>query len=348
MIEISKGNLIKTNAEALVNTVNCVGFMGKGIALQFKKAYPDNYQAYQKACNNGDVKPGKIFTYRSEGHLHPKYILNFPTKRHWRGNSRITDIESGLVSLIQEVRRLNIVSIAIPPLGCGLGGLNWNEVRPLIENAFKELPGVRVFLFEPGETPDPSSMPIGTKKPNMTKARALYIQLISNYGKQHYRLTLLEIQKLAYFLQEAGEQLRLRYKPALYGPYAANLMKVMERMEGHFTRGYGDTQDPEVEIKLLPDANRKAETFLKNHEESRQYLERVLLLIEGFETPYGMELLSSVHWVATHTETPAMNVEDAIAKVRGWNSRKRVLMRPEHIRVAWNRLVEDGWIQAEA
>lgn len=298
MIEIAKGNILEADTEALVNTVNCIGFMGKGIALQFKQAWPANFKAYESACHAGDVVPGRMFIFDNGRLINPRYIINFPTKRHWRGKSRIADIRSGLTALIADVRRLNIASIAVPPLGCGLGGLDWGEVRPLIESAFSGLPDVRVLLYEPVGTPSAKSMPVGTARPHMTPARALFVKLMDTYAALEYSRTLLEVQKLAYFLQEAGEPLRLRYEAGHYGPYAANLNKVLEVMEGHFIRGYGDSQKPNAEIELLPGAVDEATTFLTGKSDSLARLDRVAQLIEGFETPYGMELLATTHWVA--------------------------------------------------
>jgi O-acetyl-ADP-ribose deacetylase (regulator of RNase III) len=154
MIEITCGNLLETNAEALVNTVNCVGYMGKGVALQFKKAYPDNNIAYEKACRAEQVVPGNMFVFETGRFVNPKFIINFPTKRHYAQPSRLEDIEAGLPALIAEVRLRGIRSIAMPPLGCGLGGLDWAVVRPLIEHAFASMPDIQVFLFEPVGTPD--------------------------------------------------------------------------------------------------------------------------------------------------------------------------------------------------
>ena len=160
MIELTRGNILKAEAEALVNTVNCAGFMGKGIALQFKKAYPDNFNAYHKACNAGEVQPGRMFVFDLHSMLNPKYVVNFPTKRDWRANSRYEDIESGLQTLVAEVRQRGIRSLAMPPLGCGLGGLDWNRVRPMIERAFANLPDVRLLLFAPAGAPAAKTMPV--------------------------------------------------------------------------------------------------------------------------------------------------------------------------------------------
>ena len=349
MIEIAKGNLVEADAEALVNTVNCVGFMGKGIALQFKQAFPANFRAYEAACHAGQVVPGRMFTFDQGRLINPRYIINFPTKRHWRGRSRLADVRSGLKALVADVRRLGVRSIAIPPLGCGLGGLNWGKVRPMIEQAFSELPEVHVLLFEPAGTPDAKAMPVRTARPRMTSARALFIRLMDAYAALEYSRTLLELHKLAYFLQEAGEPLRLRYEAGHYGPYATNLNKVLEIMEGHFIRGYGDQQKPDAEIELLPGAVEEATNFLDGQTESLARLERVARLIEGFETPYGMELLATVHWVSHRggpgAGAPARSPEEAIAQIHTWNPRKQEVFRPGHIHTAWSQLLQQGWMR---
>jgi len=344
MVHNATGNLLEAEAEALVNTVNCVGVMGKGIALQFKQAWPENFEAYAKACKAGEVRPGRMFIWETGRMINPKFIINFPTKRNWRGKSRIEDIKSGLRALIADVRRLGIRTIAVPPLGCGNGGLDWQEVRPLIEAAFAEVPSVDVSLYSPDGAPEPRAMPVNTKRPDMTPARALFIKLMHQYGALNYRRTLLEIQKLGYFLQESGEPLRLRFEAGLYGPYAANLNKVLELMEGHFIRGYGDSQKPDAEIELLPGAVQAAEDFLAGYPESASRLSGVSELIQGFETPYGMELLSTVHWVCTHGEPKVTTPDTAVEAVDGWNERKRDMFRQDHIHVAYNRLKELSWI----
>jgi O-acetyl-ADP-ribose deacetylase (regulator of RNase III) len=348
MISLTRGNLLEADAEALVNTVNCDGFMGKGIALQFKQAFPENFRVYEKACRAGEVQPGRMLVVPTGSLVNPKYIINFPTKRHWRGKSRIEDIASGLRALIDEVRKLSIAVVAVPPLGCGFGGLDWRKVRPMIERAFAELPNVRVLLFEPVGTPAAADMPVGTKRPKLTLARALFIRLMRQYSEMSYRLTLLEIQKLAYLLQESGEPLRLRYVAHLYGPYAHNLNKVLEVLEGHFIRGYGDEAKPDVEIELLPGAAEEADRFLAGRDDSADRLERVASVIEGFETPYGMELLASVHWVAMHDASKAQDADQAVAAIQGWNDRKRTMFEAKHVRLAWERLWDLGWLAREA
>jgi O-acetyl-ADP-ribose deacetylase (regulator of RNase III) len=348
MIQISEGNLLQAQAEALVNTVNCVGFMGKGIALQFKQAFPANFREYEAACKAGQMLPGRMLIHDNGRLALPHYIINFPTKRHWRAKSQLTDIREGLQALVEDVRRLGIRSIAVPPLGCGLGGLDWEVVRPLIEHAFAALPDVQVQLFAPKGAPAAKSMPVRTLRPKMTSARALFVQLMAAYASLGYGRTLLEVQKLAYFLQESGEPLRLNYEAGHYGPFARNLNKVLEVIEGHFIRGYGDSQSPDAEIELLPGAVEEASQFLKDQSESSARLKRVAALMEGFETPYGVELLATVHWVARRPSpgraSPAATVEAATQAVHAWNPRKQRVFQTSHVRVAWQRLKSAGWI----
>ncbi|OAT46589.1 ADP-ribose 1-phosphate phophatase family protein [Proteus hauseri ATCC 700826] len=149
MIELTRGDLLKANTEAIVNAVNCVGVMGRGIALQFKKKWPDNFKAYALACKNKELQPGNMFIYEIGQATHPRFIVNFPTKRHWREASRIEDIETGLIALVDEIKQHNIKSIAIPPLGAGLGGLAWPVVYEKIKSTMEPLIDVHILIYAP-------------------------------------------------------------------------------------------------------------------------------------------------------------------------------------------------------
>lgn len=343
MIEFRTGDILGAEAEALVNTVNCVGIMGRGIALQFKNLFPENFRAYQAACAQDQVQPGKMFIFETRTLTGPKFIINFPTKRHWRGKSRMEDIDSGLKALVEEIRTRGIRSIAIPPLGSGLGGLNWAEVRPRIEAALRDINDLHVIIFEP------NGAPVVTKSrevPNMTPGRAALVVLIHRYlgGLMDPFMTLLEIHKLMYFMQEAGEHLRLQYTKAAYGPYAENLRHVLNAVEGHLVAGYADGGDaPDKQVELVPGAVLDAEAFLHDRPETVSRFERVGRLVAGFETPFGLELLATVHWVATREQ--ASNAEDAVAKVYGWNERKR-RFSPRQIGIAFETLRANGWLTA--
>jgi O-acetyl-ADP-ribose deacetylase (regulator of RNase III) len=343
MVTLTRGNILEAGTEALVNTVNTVGVMGKGIALQFKRAFPENYVFYQRACERGEVEPGRLLVFETGWMSPPRYIINFPTRRHWRSPSRMEDIETGLQALLEEIRNRQIRSIAIPPLGCGNGGLDWSEVRPRIEQALASLENVEVRLYGPDGAPDPRYMPDRRQRPPLTANRAILIELLARYGELGYSRTLLEVQKLAYFLQEAGQPLKLRYDRGKYGPYAHNLDKALQLLEGHYIVGLGDAARPRSEIGLLPGAVEEARKTLSAQLESRERFDRVAALIEGFESPYGLELLASVHWVARKEDRPAEDPERAANAIRAWTQRKSHLFQPDHVRTAWNRLVEQGW-----
>lgn len=341
MIELMRGDILDTEADALVNTVNCVGVMGKGIALQFKRAFPQNYEAYRKVCKAGEVRLGKMFVFSTGKLLPPRFIINFPTKGHWKAKSRAQDIRLGLQDLVAQVRRLKIASIAVPPLGCGYGGLDWDEVRPLIEEAFAQVPDVRVFLYEPAGAP--AEQKASTRKPAMTRARALYLKLMELYSGPGYPLSMLEVQKLAYFLQSTSFDLKLPFIKQVYGPYADNLSHVFQALEGHYTKGYVDgSRRPTAQVSLIEGAIDEANSFLEGDTEAENALQRVADVIEGFESPYGMELLASVHWVATREQPPARDAVEAIDRVRRWSRRKAHELAPDHIQIAWDHMREVG------
>jgi O-acetyl-ADP-ribose deacetylase (regulator of RNase III) len=341
MLSFVKGNLFESDTEAIVNTVNCVGVMGRGIALQVKKRYPGNFVAYERACKRGEVAPGKMFVYETQQLILPKYIINFPTKRHWRGASKIEDIILGLADLQKVIGDYNISSIAIPPLGAGLGGLDWQTVKREIDIAMSKLDRINVIVYEPGETPEVVK---NIKVPKMTPGRAALIELIRRYlnGLLDPVITLLEIHKLMYFLQKAGEPLRLNFTKAHYGPYAENLRHVLNAIEGYFITGYvagGDA--PDKTIELVPGAADDAEVFLSEHCETQERLNRVNALVQGFETPFGVELLSTVHWLVT--QNGASTLDDVIRQTYEWNERKRQFSQKQ-IEIAVRRLADQGWV----
>jgi len=347
MIEITKGDILKANAEALVNTVNCVGVMGRGIALQFRKAFPRNYKSYESACKRQEVQPGRMFVYDSGSMVNPRYIINFPTKRDWRSKSKMEDIDAGLVALVEEIRARNIRSIAIPPLGCGLGGLKWQDVLPRIQRAFESLDNqVDVFIYAPDGAPAAEHIVKEENAPKMTVGRAALVGLMRRYlsAVMDPTVTLLELQKLMYFMQESGQALQLRYEKGHYGPYAKNLGNVLNVIEGHFISGYRDGgDDPRKPLELKSEAIEKAEEYLQEHKVTFDRFERVTLLIQGFETPYGMELLSTVHWVAKNMDTADLN--KTVKEVHSWSPRKR-MFEAEHIEVALNMLQHQGWLSS--
>lgn len=341
------GNLLEADVHALVNTVNTVGVMGKGIALQFKKAFPANFKAYANACKRSEVELGSMFVFDNGQITSPRFVVNFPTKGHWRSKSKIIDVERGLDDLVEVIRERGIESIALPPLGCGNGGLDWTVVEPIIRNRLAEVP-VKVLLFVPTGAPVASKMVDLTVRPPLTPGKAALISILDRYSRIALDASIVEVQKLMYFLQEAGEPLKLQYGKGRYGPYADNLRHVLIRLEGHFLQGFGDgsqTVKKAEPIVLLPKAAEEAQSAIDEMESDGLALriDRTIKLAAGFESAYGMELLASVHWCATR-QKGVVDAASAARCVQSWNSRKGRLFTDRHVKVAWDHLEAGGWL----
>ena len=323
MINYRVGNIFEEDVEALVNSVNCVGVMGRGIALQFKREFPANYKVYRIACDRNEVEPGRMFVFETGQIANPHYIINFPTKRHWRNKSRLEDIKSGLSDLAEVIRTRQIRSIAIPPLGSDLGKLNWSEVRALIEDTLGQFDDLRAVIFEPGSAG--ASRPVKSFViPKVTTSRAVLVSLMDRYLRASLDpfVTLLEIHKLMYFMQESGEPLRLHYEKGPYGPYARNLRHVLQEMEGYMINGYGDGgESPHKPLMLAEGVLEKADATLSDKPATGSRLDWVAELIDGFETSLGVELLGTVHWVAK--EHPNSSDAAIVTYTHEWGDRKR-------------------------
>ena len=313
----TQGDLLKQyDVDAIVNTVNCVGVMGKGIALQFKKKWPENFKAYSNACQSGIGKPGTMFIYNAGALATPRSIINFPTKYHWKGKSQVEYIQDGLKDFIDQIKILKISSIAIPPLGCGNGGLAWQQVRPLILTAFSDIPDVEVRLFEPVATPIASDMAINTKRPRMTPGRAAILKVLDTYRELNYGLSKIEVQKLAYFLQEASENLSLQFALSMNtAPFQISFVMLLNKMDGHFIHGVGDGV---VESEIAPDKNALEEAELAinsmEHHDLHAHVSRIAKFIEGVQSPYRIELLDTVHWVSTNEHADTIEKSSSSSK----------------------------------
>ncbi|MFD0937306.1 type II toxin-antitoxin system antitoxin DNA ADP-ribosyl glycohydrolase DarG, partial [Methylobacterium trifolii] len=324
MITFTQGDLLDAPAEALVNTVNTVGVMGKGIALMFKEHFPDNYRAYAAACKAGEVKTGQMFV-TERGHLTgPRWIINFPTKANWRFPSKMIWIEEGLADLRRVIEANGIRSVAVPPLGSGNGGLNWADVRPRIEAALSDLPGVEVIVYEPTAAYQNVTKRDGEK--SLTPARALVAELVRRYAVLGFECSLLEVQKLAYLLECAIEAsalknpLKLAYKAHRYGPYADRLRHLLDGIDGtylHCEKRLADANP--LDLVRFEDSQRdRVALYLKS--EGKDYLgalEVTTSLIDGFESPYGMELIATVHWLM-HREGIEPTVPAMMHGIKHW------------------------------
>jgi O-acetyl-ADP-ribose deacetylase (regulator of RNase III) len=333
------GNIFESDAEALVNSVNTVGVMGKGIALQFKERFPANYKLYVTACKNEEVKIGKMFITPTNSLMNPKWIINFPTKKHWMHNSSYEFIEAGLDDLVTQIEKLNIQSIAIPPLGAGQGGLNWEKVKELIQLKLGHL-NIEITVFETVNLVNSNVINAIT---NLTKPRAMVLALIAQYKKLGYDISLLEIQKLAYFLQRMGQKdLKLNFKQYHYGPYAHNLQHLLHELEKGFISSEKSILDSKpLDLIYLNNDKLEAINQFVNTEcssEEKERLGKVFELMSGYESPFGLELLATVDWIKSSNKKSNLSEMEIKEKIKLWSKRKGDNFKIEHIQAALNRL----------
>jgi O-acetyl-ADP-ribose deacetylase (regulator of RNase III) len=327
MIKYTQGNLLQADVEALVNTVNTVGVMGKGIALMFKEQFPENFKAYQQACKDNQVRVGEMFLTERKDLLGPKWIINFPTKDHWRNPSKIEWIEQGLVDLVKVIRANGIQSIAIPPLGSGNGGLKWPEVKVLIEAAVEGLGDVSVVVYEPTVKYQNVAKRSGVEK--LTTPRALIAELVRRYSIIGIECTLLEIQKLGYFLERSVDKaclinnLKFKFAANKFGPYSVNMKHLLNELDGsylHCDRRLADAS-PFDAIHFDDSKRDYVATYLASEaaKEYRAALDVTSEMIDGFESPFGMELLATVDWLIHHDKIEP-HVTAIIAALEAWPS----------------------------
>lgn len=355
MIRFTTGNLLEDTSEALVNTVNTVGIMGKGIALMFKEEFPDNYQEYARACKDGRISPGSIFITRRYDLIGPKWIVNFATKDHWRSPSKIAWIREGLIALKNAILELGISSVAIPPLGAGNGGLKWNDVKDEIAAHLCELQDIAITVYEPTKEYQNVAKRGGVDK--LTPARALVAESIRRYWTMGLDCSLIEAQKLSWFLERSlislglDNPLDLGFRPLRYGPYADKLRHVLNSMDGSYLHCDKRISDagPFDTISFV-DERREALLAYLTLEEAEHYrpaLERTTNLVDGFESPLGLELLATVDWLLSQ-ESAEPTVEGIRLSLETWAGgkfaadRKLRIFEPRLIDLALERLSEQN------
>jgi len=325
MIQFKIGNLLDSNAEALVNTVNTDGVMGKGIALQFKNEYPGNYKEYRKACKNGDIGIGKLFVYEEESLLGgKKLIINFPTKTTWRKPSEYSYIEAGLEDLIKIIKERNIRSIAIPPLGAGNGGLDWNIIKDLLLSSLKDL-DCEITIFEPNKA---IKEILKKERVSLTPARAMLLSVLFELVKNGEFISEFSAEKVAYFLQKFGAKdvFKLEFKQNFYGPYSGKVKHVLYYLNGSYITGYSaKDKKPFEEIGIILESEKEVNDYL-NKLENNKYLDitnKTKKFLNGFYSNFGLELLSTVDFLKV---TENINtVDQIIGKIENWSDRKRTL-----------------------
>jgi O-acetyl-ADP-ribose deacetylase (regulator of RNase III) len=305
MMKFLQGNLLDARTDALVNTVNTVGVMGKGIALMFKEAFPANFRAYEAACKDKEVRVGHMFVTENPAFEGPRWIINFPTKKHWRQPSKMEWILEGLRDLKRVIAEHDIRSIALPPLGAGNGGLDWREVRPEIEHALGDLEGVEVLVYEPTDKYQNVAKRVGVQE--LTPARALMAEMIRRYWVLGIECTYLEVQKLGWFLERTintlgiKDPLNLQFVADKYGPYSDRLRHLLDGLDGTYLHCDKRLSDAGPSDTIWFDEERRKHVDLFFQQEDHRPLGKVLdvtaLKIDGFESPLGMELLATVDWL---------------------------------------------------
>ncbi len=328
MIEYRIGNLFESSSEALVNTVNTVGVMGKGIALQFKKLYPNNFKAYNELCKSGNFEIGQILAFRDQNTITgEKIILNFPTKKHWRSPSQYDFIELGLIELKNVIQKENIKSVAIPPLGSGNGGLQWQKVKTLIELHLSEISECQIIVYEPNSAVKEI---LNKERVKLTPARAMLLSMLFELVKNGEFVSEFTSEKLCYFLQRFGGEkyFKLSYSPNFYGPYSGKVKHVLNYMNGSYIMGYsGKDKKPFDELDLLMETEKDVVEYLENNKELRKIVDRTKLFLNGFYSAFGLELLSTVDFIAHSSKNS--DKEFIRNRLANWSERKKTLFSNE-------------------
>lgn len=325
MIHYMQGNLLQSRAEALVNTVNEVGVMGKGIALAFREAFPASARLYREACRRGEVRVGRVLVTKNVALFGPRWIIHFPTKKHWRHPSQLEWIREGLVDLTRVIRELGIRSIALPPLGCGNGRLEWDDVRREMETALSPLTDVEILVYTP--TDAYHSEPKRAGKEALTPARALIAESVRRYSVLGFECTNLEVQKLAWFLHRVCTRLRLpdpldlRFEAGIYGPYSDRLRHLLNELDGSYIHCPKRLSDAGPFDPIWFDESRRGvvESYLKGTEAHpyASVLDHATEIIDGFESPLGLELLSTADWIMLHSPS-ASDIGGLRAGIERW------------------------------
>ncbi len=338
MIRFTQGNLLEADVEAVINTVNTVGVMGKGIALMFKERYPDNFRSYASACKRKEVQVGRMFVTASSELQGPRWIINFPTKKHWRYPRQLSWVKDGLQSLREVIREKEIRSVAVPPLGCGNGGLDWNTVRPLIEKALGDLDDVEILIYEPTKKYQNVAKRKGVEK--LTTARALIAEMVRCYSVLGIECSILEIQKLAWCLNRMinrnglDNSLNLEFTADKYGPYAHKLTHLLNALDGSYLQCDKRLADssPFDTIRFVDAKRPKLEDYLAGPE-GRPFaktLEETGNLIDGFQSPLGMEALATVDWLLFKGDTEP-TLEDVREKLNNWPGGQQAAQRKQKL-----------------
>ncbi|MGG7056731.1 type II toxin-antitoxin system antitoxin DNA ADP-ribosyl glycohydrolase DarG [Clostridium tertium] len=329
MIVYTTGDLLKSNAQALVNTVNCEGYMGKGIAYQFKLEYPENNESYIKACKTGALRVGKLHYYTEKG----KIVINFPTKDKWRAKSKIEYIELGLDELILLINRLNIKTIAIPPLGSGNGGLIWSEVKQLIEKKLSVISNkVEIIIYEPSQ--NYISLPV--EEPKLSTSGLILMDIKGKLKK----FDTLRLQKTAYFINIFSGQNYFKFGKHKYGPYDNAIAIISKNIKEY--QKYHNVKNTEEAYSILYKkiVSEKVENKLKD---LKPFIKKSTEFVNSISSNHELECLATVTYLIE--EKNGLSEYEIISEFKGWSEDKANRYPEIEVIEAINKLYELGIIE---
>ena len=326
MITYTEGNILESKAEALVNTVNTVGVMGKGLALQFKKEFPGNFKAYQQACKDKRFNIGDLIVTEDESLLYgKKIIIDLPTKTDWRKPSEYSYIEAGLKRLASLIHEKQIKSIAIPSLGTGHGGLEWVKVQSLIESTLKDL-DIDIQVYLPNAVIKEA---MREERAKLTPARAMLLAVLFDLAKSGEFVSEFAAEKVAYFLQRFGSknEFKLTFEPNFYGPYSGKVRRVLYYLNGSYITGYSAMdKKPFEELGIMMDAEDDILAYL-GQDSNRAYLDivnKTKSFLSGFYSAFGLELLSTIDFLSVKFGTK--DLDEILMYLKDWSSRKQSMI----------------------
>lgn len=335
MIRFSTGNMFDAHVDAIVNTVNLVGVMGKGVALQFKERFKNNYQVYKQACDDRTLGIGNSLVVEEMWQGRNIWVINFPTKVHWRNPSEYMYIERGLENLIDIIHKYDIKSIAIPPLGAGNGGLDWYRVKDLIVSKLSSL-DCDIVVFEPGHEAISAD-----KKVTLTQARALLVYMLDRVQREGNEATAFSAVKSVYFLQKFGAEknFNMKFEKYIYGPYCDQVRHVLHAIDGGYIRGFADmTKKPFEPFDVIPEKMSEVKYKVESDILLNDIVTRTCQFLDGFWDDFSLELMSSVDYLIS--VRPDASVDEVYDLLGAWNERKKKLFADkDKVKTAYNHIL---------
>lgn len=335
MIRFSTGNMFDAHVDAIVNTVNLVGVMGKGVALQFKERFKNNYQVYKQACDDRTLGIGNSLVVEEMWQGRNIWVINFPTKVHWRNPSEYMYIERGLENLIDIIHKYDIKSIAIPPLGAGNGGLDWYRVKDLIVSKLSSL-DCDIVVFEPGYEAISAE-----KKVTLTQARALLVYMLDRVQREGNEATAFSAVKSVYFLQKFGAEkiFNMKFEKYIYGPYCDQVRHVLHAIDGGYIRGFADmTKKPFEPFDVIPEKMSEVKYKVESDILLNDIVTRTCQFLDGFWDDFSLELMSSVDYLIS--VRPDASVDEVYDLLGAWNERKKKLFADkDKVKTAYNHIL---------